>query len=118
MIARYGARVGYEGPAQVICRPNLVSAKEAPGVIDTDLESNLRKRRVAEIQKLGSRSIVSPLGLVPKPSGGLHRIHHLSSPANHSLNDFIPSHYGRLLYSLFSDAFVGYDRLVEVGGLP
>ena len=116
MIAWYGARVGYEGPAQVICRPNLVSAREAPGVIEADLELNLQKGRVAEIQELGSPSIVSPLGLVPKPSGGFRRIHHLSSPASHSVNDFIPSHYGRLRYSLFSDA-LGQVRTAGVGAI-
>ena len=104
LLARYGARVGYEGPAQHIRQPNLSSAKEAPGVIDEDLALNLQRGRVAEMIELRPPSIVSPLGLVPKPSGGFRRIHHLSSPAKHSVNDHIPSHYGNLRYSLFNDA--------------
>ena len=104
LLARYGARVGYEGPAQHIRQPNLSSAKEAPGVIDEDLALNLQRGRVAEMVELRPPSIVSPLGLVPKPSGGFRRIHHLSSPAKQSVNDHIPSHYGNLRYSLFNDA--------------
>ena len=60
MIAKYGARVGYEGPIQAIRRPNLVSAWEAPEVIDRDLESNLKHGRIVEIQELGPRFMVSP----------------------------------------------------------
>ena len=104
MIARYGARVGYEGPSQAICRPNLVSAREAPEVIDRDLELNLQKGRVVEMRDLGLKFMVSPLGLVPKPSGGFRRIHHLSMPPRHSVNDHIPSHYGQLKYARFNDA--------------
>lgn len=82
-IARYGAKVGYEGPAQAIRRPNLVSAREAPDIIDADLRLKLQKGRVAEIQVLGTEFIISPLGLVPKPAGGYRRIHHLSAPPKH-----------------------------------
>ena len=56
MIARYGARVGYEGPSQGICRPNLVSARVAPEVIDRDLELNPQKGRVVEMRDLGQNS--------------------------------------------------------------
>ena len=103
-IAKYGARVGYKGPIQAICRPNLVSAQEALEVINRDLESNLKNGRVVEIQELGHRFMVSPLCLVPKPFRGCRRIHHLSTPPNHSVKDYIPRHYGHLKYSLFSDA--------------
>ena len=96
--------MGYESPAQGIRRPNLVSAKEAPEIIDGDLESKLQKGRVAEIRCPGSQFIISPLGLVPKPSGGFRHIHHLSAPPHHSVNDHIPSHYGQLKYALFNEA--------------
>lgn len=79
-IAIYSAKIGYEGPAQAIRQPNLVSAREAPLVIDRDLEVNLQKARVAKVQHWRPQFIVSPLGLVPKPSGGYRRIHHLSTP--------------------------------------
>ena len=103
-IASYGAKVGYEGPAQFIRQQNLASAKDAPGVIDEDLELNLQKGRVVETPEPGPKSIISPLGLVPKPSGGFRRIHHLSSPPQHSVNDHIPCHYGQLKYARFDDA--------------
>ena len=103
-IATYGAKVGYEGPVQAIRRPNLLSAKEAPEVIDGDLQLNLMKGRVAEVHRLSSRYIISPLGLVPKPSGGYRRIHHLSTPPRKSVNDHIPTAYGQLKYALFNEA--------------
>ena len=103
-IARYGAKVGYEGPAQAIRQPYLVSAKEAPNFIDGDLELNLRKGRVAETRCPGSQFIISLLGLVPKPLGCFRRIHHVSAPLHYSVNDHIPSHYGQLNYALFNEA--------------
>ena len=92
------------GPAQYICQPNLVSAKTDPRVIDENLALNLKKGRVAEMLKLCPPFIVSPLGLVPKPSGGFCHIHHFSSLVKCSVNDHIPSHYNSLRYSLFGDA--------------
>ena len=59
---------------------------------------------MVEIQETGDNYIISPLGLVPKPSGGFPRIHHLSTPPGHSVNDHIPSHYGQLKYALFDEA--------------
>ena len=103
-IARYGAKVSYEGPEQRIHWPNLVSAKDAPSVIDMDLQLNLQQGRVVEIQRLGPKFIISPLGLVPKPSGGYRRIHHLSAPPKFSVNDHMTSQYGQLNYVLFNEA--------------
>ena len=79
---------------------------------DEDLAVNLRKGRVAELLKQSVQSIVSPLGLVPKPSGGFHRIQHLPSPPRHSVNDHIPTIYGQLKYAQFEDAL---DHLHRAG---
>lgn len=111
-IARYRARVGYEGPDQTIRRPNLSSANDAPMVIDEDLKVNREKGRVADVQSLGARYIVSPLGLVPKPAGCFRRIHHLSTPPKRSVNDHIPIRYGHLKYALFNEAL---DQVRKAG---
>ena len=69
-------------------------------MINRDLESNLQKGNVAEIRCTGCQCILSPLGLVLKPSGSFRHIHYLSAPLYHSVNDQIPSHYGQLKYAL------------------
>lgn len=45
--------------------------------------------------------ILSPLGLVSKHDGGFRRIHHLSHPRGHSVNDHIPDKAGELRYRRF-----------------
>ena len=110
LIARYGAKVGYEGPDQAIRRPNLASANEAPGVTDGDLKRNRERGKVAVVHSLGPRFVVSPLALVPKPAGGFRRIHHLSTPPRRSVNDHIPSQYGHLKYALFNEALAQVQK--------
>ena len=110
MIARYGAKVVYEGSDKTIRQPNLSSANEAPGVIATDLEINLEKGRVAQVFDLAPRFMVSPLGLVPKPARGFRRIHHLSTPPRRSVNGHSPTHYGHLKYALFDEALVQLQK--------
>ena len=85
-------------------------------MIDEDLAVNLRKGRVAELLKHTVQSIVSPLGLVPKPAGGFRHIHRLSSPPRHSVNDHIPTIYGQLKYSRFEDA-LDHVRRAGVGAI-
>ncbi len=50
------------------------------------------------------RYIASPLGLIPKHDGGWRRIHDLSCPKGHSVNDFIPKEWGSLEYATFDEA--------------
>jgi hypothetical protein len=48
--------------------------------------------------------ICSPLGLVPKGSGGWRRIHHLSYPRGNSVNDYIPAQWATLEYATVDQA--------------
>jgi hypothetical protein len=48
--------------------------------------------------------ICSPLGLVPKGSGGWRRIHHLSYPRGSSVNDHIPAEWAALEYATVDQA--------------
>lgn len=47
---------------------------------------------------------VSPIGIVPKKTGGFRLITHLSSPANGGVNDFIDEFYTSVKYSTFDHA--------------
>jgi hypothetical protein len=48
--------------------------------------------------------ICSPLGLVPKGTGGWRRIHHLSYPRGSSVNDHIPAEWAALEYATVDQA--------------
>lgn len=47
--------------------------------------------------------IFSPLHLVPKHDSGWRKIHHLSYPQGHSVNDHIPDEAGEMRYPRFQD---------------
>ena len=82
LILQFGCLFGYEGPPTSIHSKNLTSALLDPQIIAQKLQDNLRSGRVIPAtQKYPF--ISSPLGLVPKSTGGLRRIHHLSHPRVH-----------------------------------
>lgn len=76
---------------------NLKSAELDPNTIENQLESDLARGRVSQVQPI-KPFISSPLGLVPKTDKGWRRIHHLSHPPSASVNDHIPPAYGALNY--------------------
>ena len=77
---------------------NLASALLDPQIITEKLKDDLLLGRVVPATQ-GYPFISSPLGLVPKPNGGLRRIHHLSHPQGSSVNDFIPKEASNLRYT-------------------
>lgn len=56
--------------------------------------------------------ISSPLSLVPKHDGGWCKIHHLSHPSIHSVNDNIPKKDGQLQYVRFQEIL---DLILNTG---
>ena len=107
-IARYGTRVGYEGPSVRTQRPNHSSAYSNFNVINETIQSELAKGRIMEIPSLPSRYFCSPIGLVPKKSDciqiGWRTIFDLSCPEFASVNDGIPKEYGAIIYETLQDA--------------
>lgn len=110
-ILLHGVLIGYEGPDQVRLSRNLASAQNDQETITVKLKEDLHLRRVLPIQPIYP-FISSPLGLVPKSSGGLRRIHHLSHPKLHSVNDHIPHAFAAIKYITVDTVF----RLVITGG--
>lgn len=53
----------------------------------------------------------SPIGLVPKRTGGLRLITHLSYPKNFSVNDHIDETYTKVLYSSFDNVVTMTQKL-------
>ena len=107
-IIKYGARIGYTGPDQLILSANLPSANSSTDTLEKDIldqRSHNRLALVADPKQL-KRFISSPHGLVPKPgqTNAWRRIHHLSSPPGRSDNDYIPNEWGTLEYATFDEA--------------
>ena len=107
----FGVQLGYEGPEQLILSPNLTSANDDPQSITSKLEHALQLERV-RMASPKQPFISSPLGLVAKHDGGFRRIHHLSFPRNHSVNDHISNDYCKLAYTTFDNII----RLILSGG--
>jgi hypothetical protein len=110
-IIKYGARIGYCGPRQSIVSSNLTSATADPSTLSLDIARELSHHRIMQVPAPDSTApdtvtafICSPLGLVPKGSGGWRRIHHLSYPRGSSVNDHIPAEWAALEYSTVDQA--------------
>ena len=104
MIIRFGVELGYERPTDVfILSENLASALEDTEIIDNELRDDLALQRVVEVKDPAPPFIPSSLGLVAKHEGGWRKIHHLSYPRGHSVNDQIPDGEGEMRYTQFQD---------------
>jgi hypothetical protein len=115
-IAKYGARVGYEGPFVRIRRSNHSSVLRISTEISQNIAKEVAVRRVKEIHSLPQFYYVSPLGAVEKRLNGAfngwRRIHDLSCPLGTSTNDGIREEYGTLSYQTVDDAI----RLIQKHG--
>ncbi len=104
MIIRFGVELSYEGPTDAfILSENLASALEDTEIIDNKLRDDLALQRVVKVKAPAPLFISCPLGLVPKQDGGWRKIHHLSHPRVHSVNDHIPDGAGEIRYTCFQD---------------
>lgn len=66
-IIKFGAKIGYTGPKQLILSQNLPTANDAPDVLAADLQTQIDCDRVTQIDIIPEFFISSPLGLAPKP---------------------------------------------------
>ena len=106
-IIERGVKIGHKGHAKILINPPHQSATLAPDVLANDIRKQLQHDRLTILSRRpDQRYIASPLGLVPKHTGGWRRIHDLSFPKGFSVNDYIPVEYGALEYAAFDDAVV------------
>jgi len=88
---------------------NLPSAMQNQQVVDDKLSKELALGRIKgpftePVSPSGIPLHLSPLGTVPKASGGFRLIHHLSFPHGFSVNDAIPKEAAAVSYSTIYDA--------------
>ena len=106
---RYGFRIDYAGPRVPYESRNLKSVLNNPAIAWEKVmnEVNAGRNSYRPISNLR----VSPIGLVPKKTGGIRLITNLSSPINGSVNDFIDTSYTSVQYSSFDRAVVMIQKL-------
>lgn len=111
-IIKFGAKIGYTGPKQRILSDNLLTASDAPDILDEDLQAQISADRVTRLDIMPEYLMSSPLGIVPKSNGKWRRIHHLSHPRGSSVNCNIAEEHGALEYTTFDDAVMA---VIETG---
>jgi hypothetical protein len=89
-IIQCDAKIGYIGPPQLILSENLTFVNEAPDIITNDVNSQVERNRIAQVNDVLEFFISFSLGLVSKPNDDWRRIHHLSHFKKSSINDHIP----------------------------
>ena len=97
-------------------QPNHKSATLHVGIIEANIQSELRKGRIKQLPHLPSHYFCSPLGLVPKNVNGVQAdwrtIFNLSSPESSSVNDGIPKEFGAISYESLA---VAINLIAEAG---
>lgn len=101
-----GFRINYEGPRLSSSCKNLKSVLQNEDIAWEKVMEEVRMGRIAGpfSYKPISNLICSPMGLIPKKTGGFRLISHLSYPVGNSVNDFIDPALATVQYSNFDNA--------------
>ena len=115
---KYGFKLHYGGPRMPIICKNLLSALENPKIIWEKIDKEIKEGRMSGPYSYAPMSNLrcSPIGLVPKKSGGYRLITHLSYPPLISVNDFIDPKLTSVQYSSF-DNVLDIIRSLGTGAL-
>ena len=107
-----GARIGYTGPRATQHSRNLRSSAINPSVITQILRKECAEGRMAgPYQNPPCPKLhCSGVSLIPKKSGAMRMITHLSAPAGQSVNDFISRDSYSLRYATVDNAIAMIQR--------
>ena len=102
----FGFKLHYEGPRYSVESKTLKSVLQNEELAKEKLEQEIALGRMASPfpYKPISNLRCSPIGLVPKKTGGFRLITHLSYPAGSSVNDGIDDALASVRYSNFDNA--------------
>ena len=103
---KFGFDIGHRGHRPALTARNLRSAFEHADFVDAHLEQSIAAGHTAGpfSSPPFPSMCCSGVGVVPKKSGKLRLIHHLSAPAGVSVNDGIPKDLYSLQYVTIDDA--------------
>lgn len=115
---KYGFKLNYAGPRSSCAYDNLLSIKQNPEVATKKLINEIELGRMVGPfeNKPISNLRCSPIGVVPKKTGGFRLITHLSYPKENSVNDFIDERFTKVNYSSF-DNIVNLVKRLGKGAL-
>ena len=108
-----GFKINYTGPRTPLESKNLKSVFQNPELVVKKLQSEIDLGRIAgpfENRPI-SNLRCSPIGLLPKKTGGFRLITHLSHPPENSVNYYIDPEYSTVKYSTFDHAISIIQRL-------
>ena len=103
----YGFRLNYTGPRSPRDSKNLKSIYQNLALVKEKIDKEILAGRVAGpfIERPLQNLQVNPIGIIPKKAAGEFRlIHHLSSPKDYSINDFIDPKLCSVQYTSFDEA--------------
>ena len=108
-----GFSLGYSGPREPFECKNLKSVNGRESIVRQKLLTEIEAGRMMGpyVTKPISNLRVSPIGLIPKKSGGFRLITHMSYPYLESVNDFIDPELSKVQYSDFDNAVKMVRRL-------
>ena len=101
-----GFKIKYSGPRLALETKNLKSVFINPTVALQKVENEINLGRIAgPFQNRPISNLrCSPIGVVPKKTGGWRLITHLSYPPSNSVNDYIDEQHTAVHYSSFDNA--------------
>ena len=122
---RHGVKIGYQGPQMSVQSDNWPSSMQHATEVTDIILKNVKLGRVAGpfSSPPFANFRCSPLGAVPKKSGGIRIINDLSWPPQKSVNEFIPRDDFSLSYTsvdaaveriqLFSDPYISKQDIAS-----
>lgn len=110
----YGFKLNYTGPRIFTFSDNLRSASQFKNQLQEKILKEVKERRIMGpfLQSPMPNMHISPIGLVPKSSGGWRMITHLSYPPSLGINSFIDPELCTVRYTAF-DTVV--DMITRIG---
>ena len=110
---QFGFPIFYSGPRTPVDCANLKSVYQNPETTFTKLQSEIDLGRIAGPfrRRPISNLRCSPIGVIPKKTGGLRLITHLSYPLGFGINSYIDPVYSSVQYSPFDNAVAIVQRL-------
>lgn len=110
---RYGFPIHYVGPRTKVDCKNLKSVYQHPEAALKKLQNEIDLGRI--VGPFSERPIsnlrCSPIGIVPKKTGGFRLITHLSYPLGQGINAFIDPQYSFVQYSSFDNVIAMIQNL-------
>jgi hypothetical protein len=110
-IIQCDAKIEYIDSSQLILSENLIFVNEASDIIINDVNSQVERSRIAQINNILEFFISFSFELVSKLNNDWRRIHHLSHLKRSSINDYISREWKALKYAIIDETIKNILRV-------